>query len=119
MLLPEDRLELLLDRLRAMSVRDQRAILRHLSAEERKLLARAQDRPVAAPAPTPSEFSAQVAARVAQAHAPTGAAGLTAAATAALARLTPDHARAPRPQTPRGASLASSLGNLIRGGAAQ
>lgn len=89
MLLPEDRLELLIEQLRALPTRDRRAILRRLSAEERRLLAtRSMRKPMAQPEEERHGLSVEMATRIASLKDGGGArAGTTQATADALARL--------------------------------
>jgi len=80
MLLAEDPLDLLLDRLRALSPGDRRAVLARLSPAERRRVEAA----LRAPAETAPTHAEDIAARIA---APAGDPAMTAAGREALARV--------------------------------
>lgn len=111
MLLPEARLETLLDQLEALPAGDRAAILARLSPRERKLI-QAWNRRSAAPGQAASPFSPDIAERIANRG--NDAAAMTAAGEAALDRaLTAGQAEAPRP----GGSLFDALLRPRRGAA--
>jgi len=115
MLLPEDRLELLLERLRALPARDRRAILRRLSAEERRLLARrSMGKIVERPGDEKQGLSPEMAERIARLKDGGGMrAGVTQATAETLARLVSPADPAKSSGRHNQASLADTLGGFL------
>ena len=110
MLLPEGRLDILIEELRALSPADRKAVLARLGPAERrrvrKRLATAPAEPVAPVSP----YSADIAARLQASDT-----GLTVAGRKALdAFLMPASTSAPRSEPRRGATLAQAMGGLLR-----
>ncbi len=110
MLLPEARLDILIDELRGMSAGDRRAVLAKLGAEERRRVRARLAASGSGPVEPVSPYSADIAARLEARDA-----GFTVAGRRALdAFLMPAGKSAPRPEQGRGASLAQAMGGLLR-----
>jgi len=111
MLLPEARLDILIDELRGMSAGDRKAVLAKLGGEERRRVRARLAASASGPAEPVSPYSADIAARL-EAR---GDTGLIVAGRRALdAFLMPAGKGASRPEQGRGASLAQAMGGLLR-----
>jgi len=111
MLLPEPRLDTLIDQLRAMRPRDRRAVLAWLGAEERNRVRALLRRDPTAAAPVAAPFSPDIAARIAALDTG-GPHGLASAAGEALAK-TLDQDRTRKAPPKRAASLVDTLATLV------
>ncbi len=110
MLLPEARLDILIDALREMLAADRRAVLARLGAEERRRVRARLAALASGPVEPASPYSADIAARLEARDT-----GLTVAGRRALdAFLMPAGKGAARPEPGRGASLAQAMGGLLR-----
>lgn len=109
MLLPEVRLDMLIEQLRTMPAADRQAVLARLDPDERSRVRTQLRAPPADPVEPVSPYSADIAARL-----KANDMGLTVAGRKALdAFLMPSKA-APRSEPRRGATLVQAMGGLLR-----
>lgn len=113
MLLPEARLDILIDQLRSMPAADRKAVLARLSPDERRRIRRRMAKRPVEPVEPASPYSADIAARLKaldSADTP-----MTVAGRKALdGFLQPPGNSAPRAELGRGTSLAQAMGGLLR-----
>jgi hypothetical protein len=115
MLLPEARLDILLDQLKALSAPDRKAVLARLENGDRSRVLTLLRRDSSAPAKPISPYSADIAARIAalaSQDGPMTAAGRTALAVA----VDPELTAGPKAINRRSSSLADTIGDRLRRG---